>query len=131
MRTLRPATVLHVFHLSLLRSASLLVPARQRGEWWREWRSELWHVRQACTPSHGILWTAEQEVTLFCLGAFKDAMCLRGKLGVWRQPFFPLNDNQNSRYLLLRLILLSMAEMSLLLAGPERSPVGAERRACQ
>lgn len=81
MRTLRPATVLHVFHLSLLRSASLLVPARQRGEWWREWRSELWHVRQACTPSRGISWTAEREVTMFCLGAFQDALCLRGQLG--------------------------------------------------
>jgi hypothetical protein len=32
----------------------------------------------------------------------------------------PVNDNQNYRYLLLRLIFLSMAEMSLLLAEEER-----------
>ena len=79
--TLRPAAVFHAADLALLRCASLLVPARQRGEWWREWRSELWHVRQACTPAHGILWTAEQEVMLFCLGAFQDALCLRAQLG--------------------------------------------------
>jgi hypothetical protein len=79
--TLRPATVLHLLDLVVLRCASLLVPARERAEWWREWRAELWHVRQACTPLHGILWTAEQEVTMFCLGAFQDALCLRGQLG--------------------------------------------------
>jgi len=50
---------------------------------------------------------------------------------VRRQLFFPLNDNENSRRILLTLLLLSMPEMSLLLAGPERSPGGAERRACQ
>jgi hypothetical protein len=77
--TLRPASLLHVLQLAILRSASLLVPARQRGEWWKEWRSELWHVRHACTPSHGILWTAEQEVAMFCLGAFQDALCLKGR----------------------------------------------------
>jgi len=79
--TPRPATILHLLHLSLLRCASLLVPARQRGEWWKEWRAELWHVRQARTPAQGILWTAEQEVTMFCLGAFQDALCLRGQVG--------------------------------------------------
>jgi len=78
---LRPASALHLIDLALLRLASLLVPACRRTEWWREWRSELWHVRQACTPSHGILWTAEEEVALFCLGAFQDALCLRGQLG--------------------------------------------------
>ena len=79
--TLRPAAVFHGVDLAVLRCASLLVPWCRRGEWWREWRSELWHVRQACTPSHGILWSAEQEVALFCFGAFQDALCLRGQLG--------------------------------------------------
>src|ERR1019366_5658633 len=54
-----------------------------------------------------------------------------GHRPVRRQLFFPLNDNENSRRILLTLLLLSMPEMSLLLAGPERSPGGAERRACQ
>jgi len=78
--TVRPALVCHAFHLALLRCASLFVPAHQRAEWWKEWRSELWHVRQACTPPRGIFWSAECEVTTFCMGAFQDAMCLRGQV---------------------------------------------------
>jgi hypothetical protein len=65
------------FHQALLRAASLLAPARRRAEWRREWRSELWHVRRACTPAGATSWPAEREVTAFCLGAFQDAICLR------------------------------------------------------
>jgi len=75
---LRPALACHLLCLGTLRFASLLVPGRQRSEWWREWRSELWHVRQASTPERGISWTAEGEVAAFCLGAFQDAVFLRG-----------------------------------------------------
>jgi hypothetical protein len=85
--TLRPATVLHLLQLAALRCAWLLVPARLRGEWWREWRAELWHVRQACTPSRGVLWSGEREVAEFCTGAFQDALCLRGLPGQRRIPF--------------------------------------------
>ena len=66
-----------VLHLGLLRSASLLVPAPQRAEWWREWRGELWHVQQACGAATGDPGRGESEVTAFCLGAFQDALCLR------------------------------------------------------
>src|SRR5580698_8924745 len=79
--TLRPSSLLHLLCLMLLRCASLLVPARQRREWWQEWRAELWHVRQACTPLRGISWVAEREVAKFCLGAFQDALCLRALPG--------------------------------------------------
>jgi hypothetical protein len=65
------------FHAGLLRGASLLVPAKQRGEWRREWHAELWHVRQACTPVTGAGCGGERAVTAFCLGAFQDAFCLR------------------------------------------------------
>jgi hypothetical protein len=75
---LRPAMVCHLLCLGSLRCASFLVPGHQREEWWREWRSELWHVRQACTPEQGISWFAEREVAAFCFGAFQDALCLRG-----------------------------------------------------
>lgn len=75
--TLRPALACHLLGLAALRCASLLVPARQRAEWWREWRSELWHVRQVCTPERGVSWSAEREVAVFCAGAFEDARCLR------------------------------------------------------
>ncbi|MCU1252811.1 MAG: hypothetical protein JWQ49_5840 [Edaphobacter sp.] len=64
-------------NLSLLRLASLLVPRQNRGEWWREWRSELWHVRQACTTQGAFPWEGEREVAAFCLGAFQDAFYLR------------------------------------------------------
>ncbi len=63
--------------LSLLCCASLAVPGAQRAEWWREWRSELWHVRRACASSDGIVWRTECEILAFCLGAFQDAWCLR------------------------------------------------------
>jgi len=75
--TLQPATTMHLLGLAGLRCASMLVPARGRAEWWREWRAELWHVREACTPAHGISWSGEVEVAKFCLGAIQDARCLR------------------------------------------------------
>ncbi len=75
--SLRPALACHLLCLGTLRCASLLVPRRQRAEWWREWHSELWHVRQACTPERGVSWIAEREVAAFCLGAFQDAFFLR------------------------------------------------------
>jgi hypothetical protein len=79
--TPRFAPFFHGFYLCLLRVASLLVPWRQRAEWWREWRSELWHVRQACTPEGSSSLEGEQEVAAFCLGAFQDAFCLRRDFG--------------------------------------------------
>ena len=68
-------------NLGLLLIASLLVPRQSRGEWWREWRSELWHVREACTPQIAPSWKGEREVAAFCLGAFQDAFCLRHEIG--------------------------------------------------
>jgi len=48
----------------ILRATSLLAPSDQRAEWVREWQSELWYI-----PRRG--------ATLFCLGAFRDALWLR------------------------------------------------------
>ena len=70
---------LHILHLTVLRTASLLIPRSQRAEWWREWSSELWHVRQARTPHRAISWPAEREIAEFCLGAFQDARYLRAQ----------------------------------------------------
>jgi hypothetical protein len=47
-----------------LRIASLLAPSDQRAEWIEEWRSELWYI-----PRY--------RATLFCMGAFPDALWLR------------------------------------------------------
>src|SRR5882757_9569744 len=73
-------------NLGLLRLASLLVPGHRRGEWWREWRSELWHVRQACTFQSALSWKGEREIAEFCLGAFQDAFCLRREVGQKKVP---------------------------------------------
>ena len=84
--TLQFAPVFRGGNLGLLRLASLLVPGQHRGEWWREWRSELWHVRQACTAQSAISWKGEREVAAFCLGAFQDAFCLRREVGEKKIP---------------------------------------------
>jgi hypothetical protein len=84
--TLQFAPVFRCGNLGLLRLASLLLPTQDRGEWWREWRSELWHVRQACTPQSTLSWKGEREVAAFCLGAFQDAFCLRGEAGRKKVP---------------------------------------------
>ncbi len=52
-------------NFAILRGAAWLVPRRQRAEWLREWRSELWYVRR------------KSSATAFCLGAIKDAFWLR------------------------------------------------------
>jgi hypothetical protein len=49
---------------TILRAASILAPGRQRAEWLKEWRSELWYIPQS-------------RAMLFCLGAFQDALWLR------------------------------------------------------
>ncbi|MGB6941041.1 MAG: hypothetical protein WBE37_01425 [Bryobacteraceae bacterium] len=49
---------------AILRLASLLVPTHERAEWMEEWQSELWYI----SPS---------RATLFCMGAFRDALWLR------------------------------------------------------
>jgi hypothetical protein len=77
--SLWPATAFHLWSLALLRCASLLVPQRARADWWREWRAEVWHVRSVCIQEQGSSWSAEQKVTAFCLGAFQDALCMRGE----------------------------------------------------
>jgi len=76
---MRPSLERAYCHLQsgLLGCASLLVPIRQRAEWGREWRAELWHVRQERVPEGGVSWQGEREVTAFCLGAFQDALCIR------------------------------------------------------
>jgi len=111
-----------LFHAGLLRAASFMVPAGQRTEWRQEWRSELWHVRQACAPpSEGGQWQAQREVTAFCLGAFQDALCVRraGRVptpaaqGTPRQCLFALMALLAASYALALLLPGVRAERSL------------------
>jgi hypothetical protein len=50
----------------IIRVAGSLVPAAHRAEWLAEWRSELWYVARG-----------GHRATVFCLGAFRDALWLR------------------------------------------------------
>ena len=65
----------------ILSCAALLTPAHQRAEWLREWRSELWHAREASRIDAQITWASEQALMRFCSGAIRDAWELR-KLAV-------------------------------------------------
>jgi hypothetical protein len=75
--SLHRVSLFSIGNQSLLRLAAFLVPRRLRSEWSREWRSELWHVRQERSAEGPFCWHTEQEITDFCLGAFQDALCLR------------------------------------------------------
>ncbi len=61
----------------LLRCAAWIVPSHERAEWLAEWQGELWHAwhmhgREGAGRSSG-----GRAATLFCLGAFSDALWLR------------------------------------------------------
>ncbi|UWZ84862.1 ADOP family protein [Occallatibacter riparius] len=91
----------HAMHVALLRGASMMVPFPQRDEWYREWTSELWHVRRDCVPVGAFSWTAEREVTAFCIGSFQDAACLRGQRGT--VPVASASMHGSARYCVLLL----------------------------
>jgi hypothetical protein len=76
MRT--PAVALYrLTQAGLLRGASLLAPGNARGEWLREWQAELWHARRETETQGGSSEDAERSLIAFCLGALKDALCVR------------------------------------------------------
>jgi len=57
----------------LLRSASLLVPKAQRGEWYREWYGEIWHWLHFLAESGRLNSHTSMELARHCWGAFPDA----------------------------------------------------------
>ncbi len=72
-----PSSALHAFELALLRGASIILPLRERGDWYREWANELWHVRHICVPQGAFSWSAERKAIAFCMGSFQDAVCVK------------------------------------------------------
>jgi hypothetical protein len=106
-----------LFHLALLRCASLLAPAKQRAEWLREWDAELWHVQRVCAPADSLSWTAEREVTAFCLGAFQDAYCLARQTRPKSMAHASLRGSAAQCILLLAALLAASAVMAHLLPG--------------
>jgi hypothetical protein len=107
----------HLLHSGLLRSASLLVPGPQRAEWLREWRGELWHVRQACAPVESASWNGQREVVAFCLGAFQDARCLRRAGNPRRLSFAGLTSTPRQCLMILGAVLAASYALALLLPG--------------
>ncbi len=60
----------------LVRGAALFVPHSQRAVWLEEWTSEFWYAKHSCVrDSRGRM--SDWRLTLFCLGAFKDAHWMR------------------------------------------------------
>ena len=106
-----------LFHLGLLRGASLLVPGGMRAEWRREWDAELWHVRRSCAAIEGVPWRAQREVTAFCLGAFQDAFCLRRQSAQADRFFTAPQGSAAHCMLVLGAMLAASYTMALLLPG--------------
>ena len=57
----------------LLRTASLLVPKRQRAEWYQEWYGEAWHWLHFLAESGRLNSQTSMELARHCWGAFPDA----------------------------------------------------------
>jgi hypothetical protein len=66
----------------LLGAAALIVASERRSDWRKEWRGELWHVRHETVRATECLLSVETERVRFCLGAFADAWCLRGRFSI-------------------------------------------------
>ena len=109
--------IARVWHIGLLRAASLLVPRSQRAEWWHEWHSELWHVRHDCAPIGSFSLRGEAEVTAFCLGAFQDALYLKRHSFESRAPSSTLRGSATQCVLFLAAMLAACYALALLLPG--------------
>ena len=57
----------------LLRAASLLVPKRQRHDWYGEWHAEVWHWAHFLEESGRLNPHSKLELVRHCWGAFSDA----------------------------------------------------------
>jgi len=69
--------VVRTMHHALVWGASLLVPAAKRSEWLEEWRAELWYVLRECSSKTSDHPRSMKEATVFCMGAYRDAIWLR------------------------------------------------------
>jgi hypothetical protein len=67
---------------AMLSSAALMVLRERRSDWRKEWRGELWHVRHETARLPESLLSIEIAQVRFCLGAFADAWCLRGRFSI-------------------------------------------------
>lgn len=94
---------------TVLRAASLLAPGDQRAEWLEGWRSELWYIPR-------------RRATLFCLGAFQDALWLRrNNLSPTKRSLVHLESPLNCLAFLAILAAVSSL-IVVLLPGPQKGP---------
>jgi hypothetical protein len=70
----------------LLSGAALIVAQDRRSDWRKEWRGELWHVRDETAREAAPVLNVEMERVRFCLGALADAWCLRGRFSMRVKP---------------------------------------------
>jgi hypothetical protein len=101
---------------TVLRTASLVAPGDQRAEWLEGWRSELWYIPR-------------RRATLFCLGAFRDALWLRrNNPSPETGPLIRLNSPVHCLAVLAALAALSLL-VAVLVPGPQRGPWPSHLRA--
>lgn len=77
-------------HLGMLFGAALLVPTSRRSEWSEEWRNELWYVLRECSSRTSIHPRSIKEATVFCMGAYRDAIWLRRRSWQQQSPLAPI-----------------------------------------
>jgi len=94
-------------HLGLVWVASLLVPTSQRSEWSEEWCSELWYVLRECSPKTSIHPRSMKEATVFCLGAYRDAIWLRERSWQKQRPFARIRGSASACIFVLMTIFLA------------------------
>ncbi|MGA2252694.1 ABC transporter permease [Terracidiphilus sp.] len=109
--------VFRAMDLSLLHSASLLVPAVRREEWLREWRAEFWHVTDARIESSAFCWQAQREVAAFCLGSFADAQCMRRLAHDEQRKTVSMHSSATQCLLWLALLFVLCATLACLFPG--------------
>ena len=109
MRTQRSSRV-PLAGLTLLKIASLLVPASCRREWFAKWRSELWYVHQSRYNRA----SSDSGTIGFCLGAFQDARWLWTNHQPDAQPSPVLESAQECASFLALLAVVSLTIMFLL-----------------
>ena len=97
----------------VLRVASSIVPHRQRREWLREWRGEVWHWANFLVESERLNPRTEHELLRHCWGSFRDALWHRfNRVAVLDfMHWYPLTPS-------FCLVMILAALLALLAAGP-------------
>jgi hypothetical protein len=101
----------------ILRCASVLAPAEQRTEWLLEWRSELWHAREAIQINGDHSWRQEAQILDFCSGAIQDAFAVRRIFQQNREAHKAFHGSAAECLLILGAVLAASYLLSLVLPG--------------